>query len=165
MFDENGEPTYAQILLWAEVKTTITQITPLLWIGGIPIRYGRVAKEMLDAEIQVLISTTQRRPHAHHGMEVMRVPFDDHRGHLPDFDLLRPGIDKTREALEAEKRVLVHCAYGLNRSSLIASVALHETYGWSGVKISSLIRSRRAGALWNPAYRAYVEGLEGRGDA
>lgn len=158
-FDDDGEPTYGQVLAWQAVKTTISEITPLLWIGGLPIRYGAVAKAMLEAEIKVLVSTTHRTPHGHYGMEIVRVPFDDHRGHLPDLAALQPGVDKIRECLENNVRVMSHCAYGLNRSGLLAAIALHETYGWDGITISKLIREKRQGALWNPAYRTYVESL------
>lgn len=55
-------------------------------------------------------------------------------------------------------RVLVHCAQGMNRSSLVNGVILNIG-GHSGKEAIKIIRAARPGALLNPIFRLYLNSL------
>lgn len=61
--------------------------------------------------------------------------------------------------LDEGKRVLVTCMQGMNRSGLVTALTLHHRLGISGREAIKRIRSRRPGALYNPAFVAYLESL------
>jgi protein-tyrosine phosphatase len=60
--------------------------------------------------------------------------------------------------LSRGKNLLVHCTAGHNRSGLVNGVILVKL-GYTGKAASALIRSKMPGALANPVFREYVEGL------
>jgi protein-tyrosine phosphatase len=90
------------------------------------------------------------------GAEVIRVPLDD----VPNRPLREDEIaDATKvgsrvaRRLRAGRRVLVTCRLGLNRSGLIAALAMHEVYGMSAdAIIARLRRARGVWALSNPNF-------------
>jgi len=59
--------------------------------------------------------------------------------------------------LMEEHSVLVTCHMGLNRSGLVAARAIHEWTGIPGRECVSIVRRRRPGALFNPAFAAWAE--------
>jgi protein-tyrosine phosphatase len=60
-----------------------------------------------------------------------------------------------------DRRVLVHCRMGLNRSALVIATAL--TYlGMTGAQAVEQLRDRRPGALFNETFAAHVLGLPAR---
>lgn len=80
-------------------------------------------------------------------------PFDD--ATLPDLVKLHALGRLAADLIREQRAVLIHCAMGLNRSPLIAGVAL--TYlGWSGVDACRLLQSRRSGSLYNTTYADYL---------
>jgi hypothetical protein len=57
-----------------------------------------------------------------------------------------------------DRRILVHCAMGHNRSALLAGVIL--TYlGMSGAEAVAQLRQRRHGALYNTHFATYLQTL------
>lgn len=56
-------------------------------------------------------------------------------------------------------RVLVHCAQGMNRSSLVNGVILNF-HGYPGKEAVEIIAAARPGALINLIFRAYLDLLE-----
>lgn len=80
-------------------------------------------------------------------------PFLPHRGTLLSvasfgFSLWRRGA-----------RVLVHCAQGINRSSLVNGIILNLC-GFPGKEAVDVIRAARPGALTNPVFRLYLASLD-----
>ena len=55
-------------------------------------------------------------------------------------------------------KVLVHCAQGMNRSSLVNGVILN-LLGFPGKEAVEIITTARPGALLNPIFRLYLIGL------
>ncbi len=83
-------------------------------------------------------------------------PFEDNE--LPDLIKLHALGRLAAEMMQHQRAVLIHCAMGLNRSPLMAGVAL--TYlGLSGSEAVTLLQKRRPGALYNPAYASYLTSL------
>ena len=83
-------------------------------------------------------------------------PFDDSA--LPDLVKLHTLGRLAAEMMRQQRAVLIHCAMGLNRSPLIAGVAL--TYlGLSGAEACELLQERRVGSLYNTVYAEYLTAL------
>lgn len=53
------------------------------------------------------------------------------------------------ERIKGGKRVYVYCREGLNRSALVAALAVRELCVCSGASAVEMVRSHRAGALYN----------------
>ena len=104
----------------------------------------------------------QPRAESFPGVEVIRAPYADRF-----FEPLKPTTRRRviRVAQEVALRVrdkqnvLVTCLMGLNRSGLIAGLALRYL-GMSGPEAVEQIRRNRAGALSNPTFRRMVEEFE-----
>ena len=58
------------------------------------------------------------------------------------------------------RKVLVHCAAGINRSSLVTALVVRRLFGLSGVDATAYIRARRGPeALSNPDFATYLASL------
>ncbi len=83
-------------------------------------------------------------------------PFED--AGLPDLIKLHALGRLAAEMMRNDRAVLIHCVMGLNRSPLMAGVAL--TYlGMSGREALTMLQKRRTGALYNKAYADYLTSL------
>lgn len=72
-------------------------------------------------------------------------------GPAPDPDTLVALADVVRSMRAAGKRVLVHCAAGINRSGLLAAASLIRE-GHDADEAIETVRRARAGALNNPEF-------------
>ncbi|HEY2220504.1 protein-tyrosine phosphatase family protein [Actinomycetospora sp.] len=72
-------------------------------------------------------------------------------GPAPDLDTLVALADLVRSMRAAGKRVLVHCAAGINRSGLLAAASLIRE-GTDPDDAIATVRAARAGALNNPEF-------------
>ena len=80
-------------------------------------------------------------------------PIDD--GPPPEHAVLVALADLIGDLRKAGKRVLIHCAEGMNRSGLIvAAVLIRE--GMHPEEAIELIRARRPGALANPEFTQHL---------
>ena len=83
-------------------------------------------------------------------------PFED--SGLPDLVKLHALGRLAAEMIRNERAVLIHCAMGLNRSPLMAGVAM--TYlGISGPEAVRILQEKRPGALYNPVYADFLRTL------
>lgn len=156
---------------WAALThTPWSEIVPRLWIGGhdmTRIDYSRRAEGHQDRRILSvipdgtfdLVISAYRRPgqEPQVGVEHHEVLFHD--GSLT-VEVIEMSVRAARIASEghrAGKSVLIRCQAGLNRSSLIAGLALVDL-GVSGRDAVQLIRSLRSPwALCNDEYAAFLE--------
>lgn len=83
-------------------------------------------------------------------------PFDD--ASLPDLGKMHALGRLVADLIRQQRAVLIHCAMGLNRSPLIAGVALTHL-GLSGAEACRQIQERRPGALYNEVYAKYLVSL------
>jgi len=83
-------------------------------------------------------------------------PFGD--AELPDLIKLHALGRLAAEMIQNQRAVLIHCAMGLNRSPLMAGVAMTHL-GYSGAEAMQILQQRRPGALYNPAYAQYLASL------
>jgi protein-tyrosine phosphatase len=90
------------------------------------------------------------------GVEVIHAPLDDDPSRSlreDEIAIATKTASRVARRLRAGRRVLVTCAMGLNRSALIAALAMHEVYGMSADEIIARIRRVRGSwALSNPNF-------------
>jgi protein-tyrosine phosphatase len=129
-----------------------SEVVPDLFVGSKP-SPGR--HEGIDV---IVLAAEEYQPPAElfPGVEVIHAPLDDDPSRpLREDEIATAAKTASRIArrLRAGSRVLVSCAMGLNRSSLIAALAMHAVYGMSADEIIARIRrARGAWALSNPNF-------------
>ena len=129
-----------------------SEIVPNLFVGSKP-SPGRHA----DVDT-IVLAAMEYQPHADRfpGAEVIHVPLDD----APSRPMYEDEIAGAMKAaarvarrLRAGRRVLVTCQMGLNRSALIAVIAIHDVYGMGAAEIiARLRRARGSWAMSNPNF-------------
>ncbi len=65
------------------------------------------------------------------------------------------------EHVRNNKTVLVTCMYGRNRSALVAALALHHLFGWSGLACMEWVRRMRKNTLNNHRMNDYLLSHDG----
>ncbi|MEP7303901.1 MAG: dual specificity protein phosphatase family protein [Acidobacteriota bacterium] len=88
-------------------------------------------------------------------------PIDDDDQQLPNLAKLRAIARMAAGLISEGHRVLSHCGMGFNRSALMAGLILVEL-GVPGPQAVALLRERRAGALYNDMFAAFLEGTGSR---
>jgi protein-tyrosine phosphatase len=83
-------------------------------------------------------------------------PIDD--AELPDLDKLHALAQFAATLVAQGHKVLAHCALGYNRSALMVGLIL-VYLGMSGAETVSLLRHKRAGALFNPTFATYLSSV------
>lgn len=133
------------------------EIVPgLLWQGGTPSR-AKVARLGIT---HVLNLRRASEGTVLEGVSTVCMPIGDAAfGEEPgDYERLEKAVAITLRWLREKKRAYVHCAAGVNRSSLVVALALKEYYGISGAKAIRLLRSkRRISILTNERFIKMIE--------
>lgn len=130
----------------------VSEVLPGLFIGARPLP-GRH-----DGVDTIVLAAMEYQPPAHlfPGTEVIHAPLDDAPNrpmHADEIVRATQAADRVARRLRAGRRVLSSCAMGLNRSSLVAAIAMHAVYGMSADEIVARIRrARGAWALSNPNF-------------
>lgn len=135
-----------------------TEVVPGLFIGSKP-SHGRHPFDV------IVLAAEEYQPHASRfpGSEVISMPLDDAplRGMTTDeaAGAVSAGQAVARH-LRAGRRVLVTCAMGLNRSSLVAAIAMHAVHGMSADEIITRVRRARGRwALSNPNFEKLLRAV------
>ena len=129
-----------------------SEVIPGLFVGSKP-PPGR--HEGVDA---IVFAAMEYQPPAHlfPGTEVIHAPLDDVPGRRMREDeiaIATKAADRVARLLRSGRRVLSTCQLGLNRSSLVAALAMHDVYGMGADEIvARLRRARGAWALSNPNF-------------
>ncbi len=79
-------------------------------------------------------------------------------GPIPDLAILHGITSAIAAWVRVEKRVLVHCGAGINRSAFVVGFALTQL-GHTGADAIALIRKVRPQALSNAAFYQWLEGV------
>ena len=95
------------------------------------------------------------------GFRVHHAPMQDDQRTLPASNLPRAleASEVVAQALRVGQKVLVTCGQGMNRSGLVVALTLRLLHGWNGDESLRHVRDRRPGALYNPAFAAFLEEL------
>lgn len=131
------------------------QVVPGLWVGSTP----DPENEYAEFDMLVLCSKDDKtKDLPHFKGVVLRPAFDDN--FAPSLDDLKRafrGARSVAEALKQKKTVLVTCHAGLNRSALVAGLALAMTSKLSATAIVGKMRDARGlTALFNPTFKAII---------
>jgi protein-tyrosine phosphatase len=113
----------------AELKLNADKVGHNLWVGGVPTKPELVAKNF-DALVLAAREFQDVFPvHKHPNCQLILAPMDDHPGdpkkptHEEKIEALRAAL-KVYDLNKKGKKVLVTCAAGVNRSALIAGLAM-----------------------------------------
>lgn len=151
-------PTPEEIATWEECKLIVSGIADGLYVSGFP--FAAVQRQMKSEGIDTLVSCTVRRPPDLHGVLTLRAPFVDNLLELPDPEFLLNLAKNAGELYMSGRRVLIHCAYGLNRSPLVAAQTLkYINPSIPGKDIYSCIKEKRPAAFHNQLFGDYVKAL------
>jgi protein-tyrosine phosphatase len=141
----------------------VTRISPRLYVGSIP-PAGRVLRnEGFDLlvlcaspiEYKFIYGLSGRALDSlFEGVRVLHVPLDDdnpsndnpNAGRPTDHDLVLVynAVNEITTAVLREKRVLITCMQGRNRSAFVAALVLHRLTGWSGAASADHVRKKRS---------------------
>jgi protein-tyrosine phosphatase len=131
-------------------------IYPGLWQGSAPKPKDELHK--LGYQLLVLCAAEYQPPATlFPGLEVVHAPNDDDPHRAPTRDELRIAMNAAQQvvqALQEEKKVLVTCWAGRNRSGLVSAIALHKLLGISGNRATTIVQMCRPKALTNPQFQA-----------
>ena len=140
------------------------EVAPGLWVGGHDVDTGTgVGAAVVRDEFDVVVSLFSRDGHG---------PDDgvEHHSHrLPDAELAQEDAERLDELaalvaarLDEGRTVLVRCQAGLNRSSLVAALALVRRGRTPQEAIDAVREARSPNCLFN---RSFVAHLHARGPA
>ncbi len=110
-----------------------------------------------DFEVAVFVAfENQPAPDAYPGVEVLCSPLQE-AGWSDEDEASADATAKTiAEHVRNRRNVLVSCMYGRNRSALVAALALHHLYGWSGLACMEWVRRMRKNTLNNHRMNDYL---------
>ena len=134
-----------------------TEIHPGLWQGGLPEDWFE-AWERFDVVVSLcagprVIPLPPRRLRVLWYIDDWTVP--------EDLGQLWRLVRFVAGEVGAGKRVLVHCAAGLNRSGFVAALVYRELVECSGTEAEDRVKALRPGSLLNPYYVAFLHRLDG----
>ena len=98
------------------------------------------------------------------GVRVHHVPFDDDWERPLRRTELKPIVKAARfaaDTLKRNRKVLVTCYMGWNRSGIVSALTLHFLLKLSGDKAAWLVRHHRPKALGNPMFLAHLSRVKG----
>ena len=130
----------------SRLETTSAIVVPGLWLGG-------VFAPVPDRAAVVVTLDETAPPLGRSGVIEVRAPFLDSRWQPVDRAPLQTAVEVAADNLDAG--VYIRCRHGLNRSALVAALAL-RAHGWWAETVVTVVRDVRPGALNNPYFAALV---------
>ena len=127
-------------------RAEISEIVPGLYVGSKPPPGRHTGVDT------IVLAAVEYQPPASSfpGVEVIHAPLDDAPGRPMTEDeiaLATKTAARVARRLRVGRRVLVTCALGLNRSALVAALAMHEIYGMDAEEIIKRLRDARG--MWS----------------
>jgi len=146
------------MLATREITTpAASRIHPRLWQGNKYSLHQRIATQfqlivLCAAEVQ------PARDEFPSHVKIIRCPLHDVEEPLSELDANRVMHTAQRAARSVlhDRRTLITCRGGFNRSGLVMATTLHLLTGRPGVECVQVVRRRREGALFN---RSFVSSL------
>jgi hypothetical protein len=139
-----------------------SQVFTRLWVGGRP----PFDRDLPAFDLLVLCAQElQPERVAFHG-RTLRCPVPDSRLETPQIARVLSTSRVVAEALTHGQRILVTCSAGINRSALVASMAIARVTRMSADELELLMRRARSPqALGNQHFRELIVNLVGSGRA
>jgi protein-tyrosine phosphatase len=130
------------------------EIWPGLWQGSAPLPGWRVSQAGFHA---LVLCAKEYQPDTslYPGIQVVYAPNDDDFSRLPTREELKIALDAARattELIQNNRKVLVTCRMGWNRSGLVSALTLYLLTGKSGTSCVAQVRGKRPKALGNPGF-------------
>jgi len=140
-------------------RAEMSEVAPGLWVGSKP-KPGSIP----GIDVIVLAAQEYQLPAAlFPDTEIIHAPLDDDPRRLMRLDeiaLATRTANRVARRLRAGRRVLATCQMGLNRSSLVAALAMHDVFGMSADEIVTRIRQARGVlALSNPSFEGLLRAV------
>ncbi len=141
----------------------LIEIIPGLFIRGDLTRVCRVAQELADRKIDVVVSLIKPKIQSIENhtdiLSYIYMPIPD--GKVPDelAKKLAMLTDYLVMHLRAGRNVSVNCQQGRNRASLVAALVVRLMEGVSGSEAIERVRAKRPNALANPHFVKFLEEL------
>lgn len=123
-----------------------------LWIGSAQPAGAAVAKAGFDSLVLCAIEY-QIPSNMFFGVDVLHAGIDDNYDRMSeeDWKIAQRAADYVAAKLDEDKKVLVTCIAGRNRSGLVCALTLIRR-GWSPENALTTIRQKRERALENPIF-------------
>lgn len=136
-----------------------SEVAPRLWQSGFPINAERLYG---DGFSMIVLCAEEMQPAEQEfpGVEVVYAPMSDSLDEgkfVGNLETAQHAARQVARALEDGRKVLVTCAMGRNRSSLVTGLALIMYSGISGREAARKIRAVRKNALTNDLFSRYLE--------
>lgn len=137
---------------------TANEVYPKLWVGSAPPLGDYLARCGFD--VVMLCAAEHQPPDGYfRDITVVHAPFRDVRALTnKELGIINVAANWTVKQLQNYKAVLVTCAAGINRSALIAGLAMKGLTAMSGQEVIAKIRKNRPGALTNGRFVALLQG-------
>jgi protein-tyrosine phosphatase len=140
----------------SDQRMDASNIATRLWVGGRP----PFDRDLPEFDLLVLCAQELQPVHVEFHGRCLRCPIPD--GQLDHQELTRAVLaaKEVGDALLSGNRVLVTCAAGLNRSALVAGMALARATTMTADQIIERIRQRRdPRALYNVHFQEILRRL------
>ncbi len=133
------------------------EVLPRLWQGGLPEDWARV-RARYDAVVDV--SDPGGGPSAEDlgDLTYLKAPLVDGES-LPDQVVLEHLASLVAGLVRDDRRVLVHCTFGKNRSGLLMTLVVRELLGVDGATALERVRAVRHRAVNNEGFAAWLSAL------
>lgn len=130
-----------------------------LCIGSAPAKGHQVHAAGFDLLLLCAAELQDASSHDFPGVEVWHCGYEDGPLDPELVDMLAVLSADVADAWAKGRSILVTCALGKNRSSLVVALAYRLITGVSGHDAARDVRAARPGALFNPAFARYLDEL------
>lgn len=142
------------------VLPAASRISSRLWQGS---RHSLQRKVVAQFDVVVLCAV-EIQPSLEHfpsHVKVIRCPLEDQELPLSDRDANRVmhTAQRCARSVLRERRTLITCSAGLNRSGLVMATTLHLLTGEPGFECARKVQTKRPGALFNRTFLKALYGL------
>ena len=133
------------------------EVLPGLWWSGLPDDWA-VLRDEVDAVIDLADPGPGPSAEDLGDITYVKAPLEDGET-LPEQVLLDHLVGLVVDLVRQDRRVLVHCTFGKNRSGLVMALVVREVLGCDGPTALARVRAVRDNAVNNDAFSAWVGAL------
>jgi NAD(P)-dependent dehydrogenase (short-subunit alcohol dehydrogenase family) len=126
-----------------------------VWVSGFVADWGELERLGISVIVDLEGDIDHGVPRKADNILYVYLPIHD--AHLPNLARLHAVAALVAECAARGQRVLCHCGAGLNRSPLVAGLALIAR-GHAPEEVVALIRDRRPGSLYNEEFVRHLLG-------